>query len=133
MTDLMLDAHALVWQLEKWPNRSERVRVAIELAGEAGSRLDGSAESIAEILDLEEKGRLPGGAVRRVLDEMSRADSGIAEAAFVAAGVEAMSQIPRAIVPDRPGRMVAATAKQLGLAFVTDDHQIRAAGMATVW
>ena len=47
--------------------------------------------------------------------------------------VEAMARVPRAVVPDLPDRMIAATALYMGLPLVIADHRIRAAGQPTVW
>jgi predicted nucleic acid-binding protein len=89
--------------------------------------------SLAEILYLDEKGRLPAGTFGKVLAEIRRPDSGLAEAPFVMAMVEAMARVPRNVVPDLPDRMTAATALHLGVPVVTADHQIRAASLATIW
>lgn len=133
MTDLVLDTHAFVWYLEKSANLSEPARSAIKSCLGTGHVLHISAVSLAEILYLDEKGRLPAGTFQKVLAEMNRPDSCVSEAPFVSGVVEAMAQIPRAVVPDLPDRMIAATALRLGLPLVTADHQIRAASVATIW
>lgn len=86
-----------------------------------------------EILYLDEKGRLPTATLKKVLAEIYRSGSGLAEAPFVAGMVEAMTQIPRDAVPDLPDRMIAATALHLGLPLVTADHRIHAAGLPAIW
>lgn len=133
MSALVLDTHALIWYLEKSPALSDVARAAIKSCVMAGSALYVSAVSLAEILYLDEKGRLPTGTLLKVLAEMKRPDSGLVEASFGVAIVEAMSRVPRNVVPDLPDRMIAATALHLGLPLVTADHQIRAASLATVW
>lgn len=133
MSDLVLDTHVLIWYLEKSPRLAEPAKAAIKSALGAGQILYVSAVSLAEILYLDEKGRLPSGTLAKVLAEMNRLDSGLAEAPFVASMVEAMAQIPREAVPDLPDRMIAATALHLGLPLVTADHRIRAANLPTIW
>ena len=133
MSDLVLDTHALIWYLEKSPRLTEPARTAIKSCLAAGRVIYISSVSLAEILYLDEKGRLPVGTLKKVLAEMSRLDSGLVEAPFVADMVEAMSRIPRDVVPDLPDRMIAGTALHLGLPLVTADHRIRAASLLTIW
>jgi PIN domain nuclease of toxin-antitoxin system len=133
MTDLVLDTHALIWYLEKSPRLSESAKGAIKSSIGDGRVLYVPAVSLAEILYLEEKSRLPAGTLGRVLTEVSRPESALAEAPFVAGMVEAMARVPRAVVPDLPDRMIAATALYMGLPLVTADHRIRAAGQPTIW
>jgi len=133
MSDLVLDTHALIWYLEKSSKLSHAAKVAIKATLAGGAVLYVSAVSLAEILYLDEKGRLPAGTLTKVLAEMNRSDSALAEAPFVAGMVEAMARIPRDVVPDLPDRMIAGTALHLGLPLVTADSQIRAASITTIW
>ena len=80
MTDLVLDTHALIWYLEKSPKLSEAAKAAIKSSIGDGRVLYVSAVSLAEIRYLDEKGRLPTGTLGRVLAEMSRPESALAEA-----------------------------------------------------
>ncbi|MCV6071818.1 PIN domain-containing protein, partial [Escherichia coli] len=44
-----------------------------------------------------------------------------------------MASIARDLVPDMPDRIIAATARALGLPLVTRDLGIRRAGLTTIW
>jgi predicted nucleic acid-binding protein len=46
---------------------------------------------------------------------------------------EKVQQIPRAVVPDMPDRIIAATALHLNLPLVTADHKIQAVAIQTIW
>jgi PIN domain nuclease of toxin-antitoxin system len=46
---------------------------------------------------------------------------------------DAVAQIPRAVVPDMPDRIIAATAPNLGLPLVTADYKIQASSLQTIW
>jgi PIN domain nuclease of toxin-antitoxin system len=80
MTDLVLDTHALIWYLEKSPRLSDPARGAVKSCVDAGGVLYVPVVSLVEILYLDEKGKLPAGALKKVLAEMQRLDSGLAEA-----------------------------------------------------
>lgn len=133
MTDLLLDTHALIWYLEKSPNLSAAARAAITASVAAGHALYVSAVSLAEILYLEEKGRLVAGTLSRVAADLSRPGASLVEVPFTGAVVQAMTKVPRTTVPDLPDRMIAGTAVNLGVPLVTADRQIRSAGLPTVW
>ncbi len=47
--------------------------------------------------------------------------------------VEAMRQVPRAQVPDMPGRIVAATAAYLRVPIISRDGRIKSSNVQTVW
>ncbi|HEY9853569.1 MAG TPA: hypothetical protein V6D28_29135 [Leptolyngbyaceae cyanobacterium] len=44
-----------------------------------------------------------------------------------------MAQIPRDIVPDKPDRIITATAFHLNLPLVSCDAKIQAANIQTIW
>ncbi|WP_407894468.1 PIN domain-containing protein [Scytonema sp. NUACC26] len=44
-----------------------------------------------------------------------------------------MSEISRSVVPDMPDRIIAATARYLGLPLVTCDTKIQSADIETIW
>jgi predicted nucleic acid-binding protein len=46
---------------------------------------------------------------------------------------DALALVPRAIVPDMPDRIIAATALYLNLPLVTADHKIQASNVQTIW
>lgn len=133
MSHLVLDTHVLIWYLAKYPKLTDPAKSAIKSTLQSGQMLYVSAISLAEILYLDEKGRLPGGTFSKVMAELKRPDSGLAEAPFVAGMVETMANIPRESVPDLPDRIIAATAWHLGLPLITADYRIRATNLTTIW
>lgn len=101
------------------PRLSAAAKLFIDQAGGAGQKVVLSAISLAEILYLVEKGRLPSSAYDK-LRQSSPLTGGI---------VEAIKQVPRADVPDR---IVAATGIYFGVPVISvaagakpTDNQLR--------
>jgi PIN domain nuclease of toxin-antitoxin system len=133
VSDIAVDTHSLLWYLQTAPKLSPTADQAIRTTLAAGHRVFVSSVSLAEILYLTEKQRIPGHLLGAVLAELRHPDSGFVEVPFAAEVVEAMALIPRAVVPDMPDRMIAGTALHLGCSLVTADHEIRASNVPTIW
>jgi PIN domain nuclease of toxin-antitoxin system len=133
MSSVLLDTHALVWYLEKSPRLSASARAAVKACIQAGQSVYVSSITLAEVLYLDEKGRLAAGTFRRVLGEMTAVDSVFVEAPFTVAVADRMTEIPRNQVPDFPDRMIAATSLFLGVPFVTADDRVHRTGIPTIW
>ena len=127
------DTHAALWYLFKNPRLSTRARQFMDDAAAAGQGIAVSSISLAEIVYLIEKNRLPAS----VYDDLKTAlaDSGcvIEEAPFMAGIVDAMRRVSRAEVPDLPDRIVAATGVYFGVPVISRDGRIRGANLHTIW
>ena len=89
--------------------------------------------SLAEIIYLVEKERLPESAYLDLKRALSDPECVIDEAPFNGEIVEAMKEVSRASVPDMPDRIVSATAVYFGVPVISRDGQIRASAVETVW
>lgn len=89
--------------------------------------------SLAEIVYLVEKGRLPIFAYEGLKDALNDPDFVLEEAPFTAGVVEAMRQVPREDIPDMPDRIVAATGLYFGVPVISRDGRIRASNIQTIW
>lgn len=92
-----------------------------------------SSISLAEIVYLVEKNRLPASAYQDLKNALADPDYVIEEAPFTGEIVDAMRQVPREDVPDMPDRIVAATAVYFGAPVISRDGRIRASNLQTVW
>lgn len=132
MTSVVADTRTLVWYLFEPSRLSAAAGEALDGAIAGGHPVLVSIISIVEILYLVEKGKLPRIAWERVTTQL--ASGGAIRVVPLDDGVvSAMESIPRQQVPDMPDRIIAATARHLGLALVSRDRKILASDVVTIW
>lgn len=127
------DTHAALWYLFADSRLSQAAYEFIEEAARNGDQVAVSAISVAEVVYLVEKGRLP-----LVMDaELTKAlvdlQHVFTETAFTLAVAQSMRRIPRESVPDMPDRMIAATAVYYGVPIISRDRHIRSSELKTIW
>ncbi len=106
----------------------------MEQASSSGQPIDLSAISIVELCYLVERGRIPVLVLKRLLPSLNQPNSEIVIAPLDQAISLAIQQVDRAIVPEMPDRIIAATALCLDCPLVTRDHKIQAFnGITTIW
>jgi len=127
------DTHAALWHLFDDARLSVPARNFIDGAAALGRTIAVSSISLAEIVYLIEKDRLPSAAYNDLRNALADPGHVLKEAPFTVDVVEAMRQVARAEIPDMPDRMVAATAVYLGVPIISRDARIRAANLHTVW
>lgn len=89
--------------------------------------------SLAEIVYLVEKSRIPASALEDVRKALDDPDHVFREAPFTKDVVNAMRKVARDEVPDMPDRIVSATAVYFGVPVISRDGKIRASNMQTIW
>jgi len=127
------DTHTALWYLLKNPRLSAAARTFMDDAARAGHDIALSPISLAEILYLVEKNRLPMSAYEDLKTALTDPDYVIEEAPFTAEVVDAMRHVPRADIPDMPDRIVAATAVFLKVPVISRDGRIRSSTLQTIW
>jgi len=127
------DTHTALWYLYKNPRLSVTARTFMDDAAQAGHGIALSPISLAEIVYLVEKNRLPVSAYDDLKAALADPGNVIEEAPFTADVVEALRQVPRAQVPDMPDRIVAATAVYLGVPVISRDGRIQSSNIQTIW
>ena len=127
------DTHTALWYLYKNPRLSVTARTFMDDAAQAGHGIALSPISLAEIVYLVEKNRLPVSAYDDLKAALADPGNVIEEAPFTADVVEALRQVPRAQVPDMPDRIVAATAVYLRVPVISRDGRIQSSNIQTVW
>jgi PIN domain nuclease of toxin-antitoxin system len=88
--------------------------------------------ALIEMVYLVEKGRLDAAMVDQVFSALDVVGGSYAVAPLDRHTAQALRDIPRSAVPDMPDRIIAATARQLGLRLITRDTAIHEAGVIPV-
>ena len=127
------DTHTALWYLLKNPRLSATARTFMDNAASAGHDILLSPISLAEIVYLVEKGRLPGSAYDELREALSDPDFVLEEAPFTGEVVQTMRQVSRVDIPDMPDRIVAATALYFGVPVISRDSRILASDLTTIW
>ncbi len=125
--------HAALWYLLENPGLSQTARSFINDASARGDDIVLSPISLAEIVYLVEKKRLPSSAYKDLKAALANPDYVIGERPFNGEIVEAMLKVPRAEVPDMPDRIVAATGIYFGVPVISCDGRITASSVNTIW
>ncbi len=125
--------HAALWHLFDDARLSAAAGAFISEAATARRKIAISTVSLAEVVYLIEKGRLPPSAYEDLAQALADPGHVFIEAVFTAAIVQAKRRVSRAEVPDMPDRMAAATAVYFDVPVIGRDRRIRAASLKTVW
>jgi PIN domain nuclease of toxin-antitoxin system len=127
------DTHTALWYLYDDARLSVSAGRFIDEAAAAGSPIVISSISLAEIVYLVEKNRLPASAYEDLKTALDDPAHVFKEAPFTIEIVDGMRLVPRADVPDMPDRIVAATAVYFGVPVLSRDGRIRASNIQTIW
>jgi PIN domain nuclease of toxin-antitoxin system len=127
------DTHAGLWYLFGDSRLSSSAKLAIEAAAQARRKVAISVVSLAEIVYLVEKGRLPASAYDDLKKALHDPSHVLQEAPVTGEIVDAMRRVPRADIPDMPDRIVAATAVYFGVPVISRDSRIRASSIHKIW
>jgi PIN domain nuclease of toxin-antitoxin system len=127
------DTHAALWHLFDDKRLSGPAEDFIDKAAAARRWIAVSAISLAEIVYLIEKNRLPPSAYDDLKLALADPDHVLKEAPLTVEIVDALQRVPRVAVPDMPDRIVAATVVYFGVPVISRDGRIRTSNVQTVW
>ncbi len=134
MTFVVAYPHSLIWYIFDLDKLSEASLNALEQSTNSGNPIYVSAISIIEIAYLVEKERLPEDVFTIVLNALDAPKIGLVLAPLDRNILVKIGLIDRAIVPDMPDRIIAATALHLGFPLVTRDTKIQnLTVIQTIW
>ena len=133
MIAAVADTHTALWHLFDDARLSGAAEAFISDAAATRRKIAISTISLAEVVYLVEKNRLPPSAYEELTQALADPEHVFTEAVFTAAIVQAMREVSRAEVPDMPDRVVAATAVYFDVPIISRDKRIRAARLRTIW
>jgi PIN domain nuclease of toxin-antitoxin system len=123
------DTHTALWHLFGDPRLSPRAKQFIESALERGQTIGLSSISLAEVVYLVEKDRIPLGAYEELIRVLLDPAEVFEEVPVDHLVTNSMRRVSRDEVPDLPDRIVAATALNLGVPVLSRDARIAASGL----
>ncbi len=132
MSQYVTDTHALYWHFTNDPRLSPAARQVFHEADAGMHQILIPGIVLIEMVYLVEKGRLDAILVDQVFASLDIVGGSYAVAPLDQRTARSLRDIPRSAVPDMPGRIITATAYQLGLPLITRDAAIHKASMVSV-
>ena len=133
MTDYIADTHALIWYLEDKATLGPAASAAFDACDRGEATIYIPTICQVELIYLQEKGRIPTDLMQALDAHLSAGQTGFRTADLTPAVVAALQTIPRETVPDMPDRVIAATAKALGLPLLSRDRALQRSELTIVW
>ncbi len=127
------DTHAVIWYLFSDPRLGKAASAFIDEATANGNQIGVSAITIAEMVYLIEKGRIPQNAVHDLHAATSDPKAVLQYVPLDENIVIKMLDIPRQDVPDLPDRIIAASARFYSVPLLTRDERIQSLSLQTIW
>jgi PIN domain nuclease of toxin-antitoxin system len=133
MIAAIADTHAAIWYLFSDPRLGPAASAFIDDTVANGDQIGVSAISIAEMLYLVEKGRIPTKAWNAFHAAIAEPQAVLRHIPFDENIAIKMAEVPRQDVPDLPDRVIAATGLFYAVPVLSRDHHIRSTVVQTVW
>lgn len=127
------DTHTIIWYIFNDPRLSSTAQSAIEQAAETGNQIAIASITLAEIVYLSEKKRIPEQTLERLVNAIDRDDSVLLEVALDRNVVQALTKVERTQIPDLPDRIIAATALYLEVPVISRDRKIKLSNINAIW
>ena len=127
------DTHAAIWYLFSDPRLGKAASAFIDGAIATGNHIGVSAITLAEMVYLIEKGRIPANALKDLHNAIADPKSVLQHIPVDDAVAMKMTEVSRQDIPDLPDRVIAATAYLRGIPVLSRDGDIRSSTITTIW
>jgi PIN domain nuclease of toxin-antitoxin system len=127
------DTHAVIWYLFSDPRLGKAASAFIDDTIASGNHVGVSAITVAEMVYLVEKGRIPQNAIYDLRAATSDPNAVLRYVPLDQNIAIEMMDIPRQEAPDLPDRIIAASASFYSVPLLTRDERIRGLSLQTIW
>jgi PIN domain nuclease of toxin-antitoxin system len=127
------DTHSVIWYLFSDPRLGKGASAFIDAMIANGDHIGVSAITIAEMIYLTEKGRIPANALKELHTATADSKAVLRHVPLDETIAMRMAEIPRQELPDLPDCVIAATALSYAVPVVSRDGRIRASSIQTIW
>jgi PIN domain nuclease of toxin-antitoxin system len=127
------DTHAAIWYLFSDPRLGNAASAFIDAAIANGDHIGVSAISLAEMVYLIEKGRIPANALTDLHAAIADPNAVLQHVPLDENVAMKMREVSRQDIPDLPDRVIAATAQLRGVPVLSCDSRIRTSTVQTIW
>ncbi len=127
------DTHTIIWYLFNDPRLSNIARQTIETAAVEGNQIGIASITLAEIVYLIEKKRIPEPTLKQLLSAIEDENSVLIEIPLDKNVVKALVRVERIQIPDLPDRIIAATALYAKVPVISRDRKIKLSDIQTIW
>ena len=127
------DTHTALWYLFKDPRLSEAAKKYIDQAFARQEKIGVSSITLAEVLYLAERKRIPSDALSRLIQELQLPGGIFTEIPLDSAVIQHMEKVQRDQVPELPDRIIAGTDLYLAVPVISRDRKIRTSSVQTIW
>jgi PIN domain nuclease of toxin-antitoxin system len=127
------DTHTIIWYLFNDERLSNIARQTIETAAVDGNQIGIASITLAEIVYLSEKNRIPEPTLERLLNAIDEENSVLIEIPLDKNVVKTLVRVERTQIPDLPDRIIAATALYTKVPVISRDRKIKLSNIQTIW
>ena len=127
------DTHAAIWYLFSDPRLGSAASAFIDATIANGDHIGVSAISLAEMVYLIEKGRIPANALTDLHAAIADPNAVLQHVPLDENVAMKMREVSRQDIPDLPDRVIAATAQLRGVPVLSRDSRIRTSTVQTIW
>lgn len=127
------DTHATIWYLFSDRRLGRAASVFIDNTAANGDHIGVSAISIAEMVYLLEKGRIPASVLNDLHTAIADPQAVLKHVPLDDRIATKMADVPRQDVPDLPDRVIAATGLLYDIPVLSRDNRIRSSIVQTIW
>ncbi|MGC2403813.1 MAG: PIN domain-containing protein [Acidobacteriaceae bacterium] len=127
------DTHATIWYLFSDPRLGKAASAFIDDTIASGDHIGVSAITIADMVYLIEKGRIPPSALNDLHAATADSAAVLRHVPFDENIALKMTEVPRQELPDLPDRVIGATALFYSVPVLSRDSRIRSSRLRTIW